>query len=737
MFILLALILFLMLFALMFTLNEQWEKMRGRVIGVGLLSIALVVGTLFLLRYWIVNTTGCIPECAGINLVGRNLHGMKLNGANFVEANLSSVDLGQAQLDGADFSGSTLVAINLQGANLQNSFLLGANLTGANLAGANLTSADLSGADLTNANLTGVDLTQTVLKGARLNKAALVGVNLTNAQLSAVELAGAKMNGAQLANANLSGAALSQADLSGAHLTNSNLTGAWLNLSSLIGADLTNSNLSGASLIGADMASADLTASRLTGSNLVGADLKGSNLNAADLRGVTLELAALAPADLQVDPRVSELNELQRSQILTDASLAGVGFDSQTVWPNAAIETALNAAQPVAQENNTPVITDTIKIGLLHSLSGPLALSELPVRDAELLAIDEINAAGGVLGKPLTPILEDGASDPVLFAEKARKLLEKDQVAVLFGSWSSASRKAVLPVVEELQSLLFYPSAYEGFENSSNIFYIGAEASQQIVPAVDYLLNQNHKHILLIGSDDISPRTINAIIKAQLAYTDVQVAGEVYFPLDATDFSQLISQLKATPPDAIFNTLSGDSNVPFFQQLAAAGFTAKSLPVMSASIGEEEVRAIGPEVMAGQLVVANYYQTVQTPENFAFVTAFKTAYGQDRVTSDPVETGYTAVYLWKTLVEQAKSIKTADLQKAAATDKIQYAAPEGPVRIDGKSHHVYKTARIGIVRDDGLIDTLFASAAPLKPDPFLKQFKWADGLQQLIEKTSK
>lgn len=733
MFILLTFVLLLLAFALVFALLEQWEKMRGRFITIGLITVLLVGGTLGWLRYQIAHATGCAPNCAGVNLVGRDLHGLLLDKVNFVEASLSSADLSQAQLSAADFSGATLLAVNLEGANLQNAFLLGADLTGANLAGANLTNADLSGANLTNANLNGVDLTQTRLNGVQLNKAALVGVNLTGVRLNAIDLTGAKMNGVKLTNAELSGAVLSGADLSGAHLTNSKLNGAWLNLTSLIGADLTSSDLAGASLVGADLASADLTDSSLVGSNLVGADLKGSNLNAVDLHGGTFSLALLDQQILHLDPSLLELNVLQRSHILTDTQLVGVGFNAQTTWPNPDVAAVFASAQ-AAVTSATPVMTDTIKVGVLASLSGPLAISELPIRDGVLLAIDQINAAGGVLGKQVIPILEDGGSDPAIFAQKARTLIEKDKVTTIFGCWSSFSRKAVLPVVEELNNLLFYPAFYEGFESSPNIIYLGAEPSQRITPAVDYLLSQGRHKILLIGSDYVFPRRVNAIVNAQLADVGLKTMGEVYFPLSATDFSQFISQLKAAPPDAILNTLVGDSNINFYRQLADAGFTSQSFPVLSITIAEEEIQTIGPEFVAGHLVAGNYFQTTKTSENFAFVTAFKTAYGEDRVASDIVDTSYTSVYLWKTLVETAKATTVAAIRKAAATNKIAYAAPEGLVQLDGKTQHVYKTARIGIVRADGLIDEVFASKTPLKPDPFLTQFKWAAGLQKAFEK---
>ncbi|MFZ4660743.1 MAG: transporter substrate-binding protein, partial [Caldilineaceae bacterium] len=618
----------------------------------------------------------------------------------------------------------------LEGANLQGAFLLGADLTGVNLAGANLVDADLSGANLNGANLTAVDLTQTELKGAQLINAQLVGVILSKSDLSAIELTDANLNGARLNSANLSGAVLSGADLSAANLTTSNLSGAWLNRTSLVGANLTNSDLSGSSLIGANLASADLSKSSLVGAILVGADLKGVNLSAADLSAVVLNRTALSITLALADPKLKELNELQQGQILVDARLDGPSFDSQTVWPNATVEERFVGAQKTTEV--AQVVTATINVGLLHSLSGPLALSELPIRDGVLLAIDQINASSRVLGLTVNPIVADGASDPATFAEKARKLIEDDGVVALFGCLTSACRKAVLPVVEETNTLLFYSAVYEGFESAPNIFYMGAEPSQQVLPALEYLLDQGKTNILLIGSDDGFPRTINQIIKARLAADNLQTAGEVYFRLDATDFSQLLIQVKTSTPEAILNTLSGASNVQFFQQFAAAGFTAETLPVLSVNVGEEEIQAIGPAVMVGHLISGNYFQTTQTPENFAFVTAFKTAYGEDRVTTDNVEAGYTAVYLWKTLVETAQSTTTVAIRDVAATKRIEYSAPEGMVRIDARTQHIYKTARVGRIRPDGQIEEVYASPQPVRPDPFLTRFPWAKELAEEI-----
>ncbi len=370
---------------------------------------------------------------------------------------------------------------------------------------------------------------------------------------------------------------------------------------------------------------------------------------------------------------------------------------------------------------------DVIKVGLLHSLSGTMSISETTVRDAELMAIDEINAAGGVMGKQLVPVVEDGASDWPTFAEKARKLLQEDQVAVIFGCWTSVSRKSVLPVVEENNGLLFYPVQYEGLEESPNIVYTGATTNQQIVPAVQYLLDEGKTKFFLLGSDYVFPRTSNTIIRAQLADAGLEPVGEEYLPLGGTEFSSILLAIQSAAPDVIFNTLNGDSNVAFFKQFTDAGYTADSLPVLSVSIAEEEVGGIGIDNIVGQLTAWNYYQTVDTPENTTFVEAFKARYGENRVTSDPMEAGYFGVYLWKNAVEAAGSTAVDDVRAAIQTGEISYAAPEGTVSLDGPTQHTVKPVRIGQIRDDGLIDSIYETE-PVVPDPYLCAYPWADVL---------
>ncbi|MFD5267942.1 urea ABC transporter substrate-binding protein [Streptomyces sp. NPDC058335] len=369
---------------------------------------------------------------------------------------------------------------------------------------------------------------------------------------------------------------------------------------------------------------------------------------------------------------------------------------------------------------------DTVKVGLLNSLSGTMAISEVTVRNSLLLAIDEINASGGVLGKKIKPISEDGASDWPTFAEKAAKLIKEDEVAATFGCWTSASRKAVKPVFEKNRSLLFYPVQYEGLEQSPYIFYTGATTNQQIVPALDYLKSQGWKKLYLVGSDYVFPRTANKEIKAYAKANGMTILGEDYAPLGSTEFSTIANKVKASKADAVFNTLNGDSNVAFFKEYKSAGLSAKTMPVVSVSIAEEEVKSIGSQYLAGQLTAWNYYQTTPGAANEKFVAAYKAKYGEDKPTSDPMEAAYTSVHLWASMVEKAKSFDPEKVK--AASDGITFDAPEGKVTVDGATQHIHKTARIGKIGTDGLITEVWNSGEPVKPDPFLKGYSWAADL---------
>lgn len=376
-----------------------------------------------------------------------------------------------------------------------------------------------------------------------------------------------------------------------------------------------------------------------------------------------------------------------------------------------------NAQQPSNGE-------ESVKVGILYSATGSMAISEGAVKDAEVLAIDEINASGGVLGKQIEYIAEDGASEPSTFATKAEKLIDQDKVAAVFGCWTSASRKAVKPVFEEYGSLLWYPVQYEGMESSSNIIYTGAAPNQQIVPAIDYLIEQGYKKFFLLGSDYVFPRTANMIINAQCKAKNVEVVGEEYAQMDQTDFSSIITKIESADPDIIINTLNGTGNLSFFKQMNEKNYTADDYMTMSFSIAEEEVKTIGADILKNHMVSWNYYMTTDTPENTSFVEAYKKAYGDDRVTSDPAEAAYDAVYLWKEAVEKAGSFEVEDVIAAVEEGGISFDAPEGKVEIDGANHHLIKPVRIGVVSEDGSINTVMETE-PVKPDPYLETYDWA------------
>jgi urea transport system substrate-binding protein len=387
------------------------------------------------------------------------------------------------------------------------------------------------------------------------------------------------------------------------------------------------------------------------------------------------------------------------------------------------LATACGGSDSGSQAGGSAADPSAVNVGILHSLSGTMAISEVTVKNAELLAIEEINATGGVLGKKIKPVIEDGASDWPTFAEKAQKLISQNKVATVFGGWTSASRKAMLPVFERNKALLWYPVQYEGLESSPYIFYTGATTNQQIVPGLDYLREQGEKNIFLVGSDYVFPRTANKIIKAYAAANGMNIVAEEYTPLGHTEYSTLVNKIVQAKPDAVFNTLNGDSNVAFFKQLKSAGVSAAAMPVLSVSVAEEETRGIGPDNIAGHPVAWNYYQTTEGPTNEKFVAAFKKRYGADKVTSDPMEAGYNAVYLWAAAVEKAGSLDVEAVKKAAGG--VTLDAPEGKVTIDGDNQHVFKTARIGVVQPDGLIKEVWRSPGPIEPDPYLKGYPWA------------
>ena len=298
----------------------------------------------------------------------------------------------------------------------------------------------------------------------------------------------------------------------------------------------------------------------------------------------------------------------------------------------------------------------------------------------------------------------------------------------MFGGWTSASRKAMLPVFEGLDGLLYYPVQYEGLEASPNIFYTGATTNQQIIPALDYIKEQGMTKVYLVGSDYVFPRTANKIINAYAKANGLEIVGEDYLPLGDTNVATIVSKVLDAKPDIVFNTLNGDSNVAFFKELKAKGNTPDQIQTVSVSVAEEEIGGIGVENIEGHLTAWNYYQTTDTPKNPEFVEAFKAEYGDERKTDDPIEAGYNAVYIWAASAEKGCSIAVDDIKEAAKNLALE--TPEGTIQVSDWNQHISKTARIGKVNAEGLIDEVWASDGPIKPDPCLADYDWATGLAQ-------
>lgn len=366
-----------------------------------------------------------------------------------------------------------------------------------------------------------------------------------------------------------------------------------------------------------------------------------------------------------------------------------------------------------------------IKVGILHSLSGTMAISETALVDASLMAIEELNEQGGVLGRMLHPIVVDGASNWDQFALEAEDLITQHQVSVIFGCWTSACRKAIKPVVEKYQHLLFYPLQYEGLEASPNIVYTGAAPNQQIIPSVHWALENVGKKIYLVGSDYVFPKTANMIIKDLLKNRNITVLGEFYLPLGSNEITELINDIKLKKPNLIINTINGDSNVAFFENLP----TDLNIKVMSYSIAETEVLSIGAKLLQGHYAAWNYFQSIKTTENLEFVENFRTKFGQHRVINDPMEAAYTGVHLWAQTAQTAGS--HLPLLVRAALGYQSMKAPHGVVSIDKKSQHLWKTVRIGEIMEDGQFEVVWSSNTSVRPAPFPSTHSQQEWLKRL------
>ncbi|WP_427312923.1 urea ABC transporter substrate-binding protein [Cupriavidus sp. H39] len=374
---------------------------------------------------------------------------------------------------------------------------------------------------------------------------------------------------------------------------------------------------------------------------------------------------------------------------------------------------------------------EPIKVGILHSLSGTMAISETSLKDVALMTIDEINKSGGVLGRKLEPVVVDPASNWPLFAEKARQLVSKDKVAVTFGCWTSVSRKSVLPVYEELNALLFYPVQYEGEEMSKNVFYTGAAPNQQAIPAVEYLMSKEGggaKRFFLLGTDYVYPRTTNKILRAFLKSKGVadKDIEEVYTPFGHSDYQTIVANIKKFSQGgktAVISTINGDSNVPFYKELGNAGLKAKDVPVVAFSVGEEELRGIDTKPLVGHLAAWNYFMSVKNPENDAFrkqwaawVKANNLPGGDKRVTNDPMEATYVGIHMWAQAVKKAGSTDTNKVR--AAMYGQTFKAPDGFTLTMGENHHLYKPVMIGEVKGDGQFSVVWKTPKAVRAQPW-------------------
>ena len=370
-----------------------------------------------------------------------------------------------------------------------------------------------------------------------------------------------------------------------------------------------------------------------------------------------------------------------------------------------------------------------IKVGILHSLSGTMAISETVLKDAALMAIEEINAAGGVMGMKIEPVVLDPASNWPLFAKKARDLLQKHHVSVIFGCWTSVSRKQVLPVVEELNGLLFYPVQYEGEELSRNIFYTGAAPNQQAIPAAEYLLNQGIKRFVLLGTDYGYPRTTNKILRAYLLSKGVaeKDIDERYTPFGYKDYQAIVAGIKtfsAGAKTAVLSTINGDSNAGFYRELVAQGLKAGDVPVIAFSVGEEELRGLNAGPLAGHLASWNYFMSLDGADNDSFKRKWA-SYSQAKrlmgaakpLTNDPMEATYIGINLWKQAVEKAGS---PDVDKVIlALSGQTFKAPSGHlITMDEKNHHLHKPVYIGAIQADGQFKVVWASAGTIRAEPW-------------------
>lgn len=384
-------------------------------------------------------------------------------------------------------------------------------------------------------------------------------------------------------------------------------------------------------------------------------------------------------------------------QRLALAALVLAGLLGAGLWP-------WRGAQPV------------VRLGILHALTGPMAISEKPMVEAELLAIEELNAAGGVLGHRVEPVVADTASKPEIAARAVEQLLTRDQVAAIVGCWTSACRKTIKPIVERHHALLIYPMAYEGLEISPNIIYTGAAPNQQVLPAVNWGFENLGKRFFLVGSDYVWPHSVNAIIADQLKALGGEVAGEAYLPFGGLDPAAIIEKIRQARPDVILSTLVGDSNAPFYRGLREAGLSPQQAPVISFAISETEAQTLPYSDIAGHYSAWCYFQSIDRPENEVFIKQFRDRYGAGRVISDVMETAYFSVRFWARGAERAHSLEPGEV--SASLLGLSYNAPEGIVTVDPSTRHTWRSFNMGQIGQDGSISIVWSADYPIRPVPY-------------------
>jgi urea transport system substrate-binding protein len=444
----------------------------------------------------------------------------------------------------------------------------------------------------------------------------------------------------------------------------------------------------------------------------------------AAMSGAGIQLPSQSSATL-VQPMTAAIAKSRRSftgSLFAGAGLlalagAGAAYFLSDGWrgggltdPNASKST--QDAIAVAPPSGEP-----IRIGILHSLTGTMGHSGTSVADATLLAVEELNRNGGILGRPVEAVVADGRSDPARFAREAERLIKEEDVCTVFGCWTSASRKTVVPVFEELDHLLVYPLQYEGIEESPNVIYTGASPNQQIIPAVKWAYAfENKRRFFLVGSDYVFPRVAHAIIKDQLKELGAELVGEAFLPLGSSEFQPVVEQIIAAKPDVILNSINGDSNLAFFSELRASGITPETTPTISFSVEEEELRQLDAAAMSGDYAAWNYFQSIDSEENKKFVASFRKKYGPQRVVTDPMESSYFGVKLWAQAVAEVAATDVRQIRRAMLNQRMR--SPGGEVRIDPATQHTFKTPRIGQVKSDGQFEVVWTAAKPEPPMPY-------------------